>query len=312
MHSPQRGAVPPHHSPARPEVDTVSEIVYIDGAYLPKEDAKISVFDHGVLYGDGIFEGIRFYKRNVFRLDEHIDRLISSAKYLLLSLPWSKEEMAEAVLETCRRNKLDDGYIRLVITRGSGTLGLNPYLCPRPTMFVIVSKIQLYPTEYYEKGLPIITAATRRYGADALSPRVKSLNYLNNIMAKLEAVHAGVLEAIMLDQNGFIVECTGDNVFVVKQGVLYTPPTYQGALRGITRDAVLELAKAHNIPVREERLTLYEAYDADEFFLTGTAAEVVPVISIDKRPIADGKPGPITQKLTEAFHAITASQGRKF
>lgn len=290
----------------------MSEIVYIDGQFYPKEEARISVFDHGVLYGDGVFEGIRYYNRNIFRLEEHIERLLSSAKYILLNTPWSAKEIEEAVVETCRRNKMDDGYLRLCITRGQGTLGLNPYLCPKPTMFIIATKIQLYPAEYYEKGLPIITAATRRYHAGALSPRVKSLNYLNNIMAKLEAVHSGTLEAIMLDDQGFIVECTGDNVFAVKKGVLYTPPTYQGALRGITRDTVIELAGHLGIPVREERLTLYEAYDADEFFLTGTAAEIVPVIEIDKRPIGNKEPGRITNEIRRRFHELTSVDGVKF
>ncbi|MBI1292107.1 branched-chain-amino-acid transaminase [bacterium] len=290
----------------------MSEIVYIDGEFLPKDQAKISVFDHGVLYGDGVFEGIRYYQRNIFRLEEHIERLLSSAKYILLDVPWSAKEIADAVVETCRRNKQDDGYLRLCITRGQGTLGLNPYLCPKPTMFIIATKIQLYPAEYYEKGLPIITAATRRYHAGALSPRVKSLNYLNNIMAKLEAVHSGTLEAIMLDDQGFIVECTGDNVFAVKKGVLYTPPTYQGALRGITRDAVIEIAGRLGITVKEERLTLYEAYDADEFFLTGTAAEIVPVIEIDKRKIGNHEPGPITREIRGHFHELTTVDGVRF
>lgn len=290
----------------------MSEIVYIDGQFLPKEEAKISVYDHGFLYGDGVFEGIRYYKRNVFRLDEHLERLEDSARYLMMKPLPSRAELAAAVTETCRRNAWDDGYIRLVISRGTGNMGLNPYLCPKPSVIVICTKIQLYPTEYYQKGLPIITAATRRYHSGALSPRVKSLNYLNNIMAKLEAVHAGVLEAIMLDDQGFIVECTGDNFFIVKKGVLYTPPTYQGALRGITRDAVLELAKAAGIPVREERLTLYEAYNADECFLTGTAAELIPVTEIDRRTIGAGQPGPVTRLLLDAFHTITSQQGTKF
>jgi branched-chain amino acid aminotransferase len=291
---------------------SMPDIVYLDGQYLPKEEAKISVFDHGVLYGDGIFEGIRFYQRNVFRLRQHIDRLLSSARYLMLKMPWSAEELCEITLETCRRNGLDDGYIRLVVTRGTGTIGLNPYLCPTPSLFIIVCKIQLYPVEFYEKGLPIITAATRRYGSQAMSPRVKSLNYLNNIMAKMEAVHAGVQEAIMLDDHGFIVECTGDNFFIIKNGELFTPPTYQGALRGITRDAVIDLARGLSIPVREERLTLFEAYDADECFLTGTAAEVVPVNMIDRRVIGDGQPGRLTQQITQKFREITALDGMKF
>lgn len=290
----------------------MSEIVYVDGNYVPAEDAKISVFDHGLLYGDGVFEGIRFYKRNVFRLSDHLDRLLMSAKYIMLNPKHSKEQLAQIVLETCRRNGLDDGYIRLLVTRGAGTLGLNPYLCENPALICIASKIQMYPMEYYEKGLPIITAATRRISADALSPRVKSLNYLNNVMAKIEAIQAGVLEALMLDRNGFIVECTGDNFFMVRDGILFTPPTYQGALRGVTRDAVIELARQQGIRVCEERLTLYEAYTADEAFLTGTAAEVVPVSRIDSRQIGDGRPGEVTNRLREAFQVITAQDGEKF
>lgn len=290
----------------------MAEIVYVNGQFLPRDQAKVSVFDHGLLYGDGVFEGIRFYKRNVFRLRQHLDRLYSSAKYIMLDIPGTRDELAEIVLETCRRNNLDDGYIRLLITRGEGTLGLNPFLCKMAGVVVIASRIQMYPQEYYEKGLPLITAATRRFGHEALSPRVKSLNYLNNIMAKIEAIHCGVLEALMLDQHGYIVECTGDNVFLVKDGIVYTPPVYQGALRGITRDAVMELASKAGIEVREDRLTLYEAYDADECFLTGTAAEIIPVNSIDRRIIGDGKPGPVTAQLLAAFQELTCVDGEKF
>jgi len=290
----------------------VSEIVYLDGQFVPADQAKISVFDHGVLYGDGIFEGIRFYRRNIFRLREHIERLYDSAKYILLNINETPEQMAEIVAETCRRNGMENGYIRLVVTRGTGTLGLNPYLCPKPTVFCIVTTIKLYPQEYYDHGLPIITAATRRFSSDAVSPRVKSLNYLNNILAKMEAVHCGTQEAIMLDMQGYIVECTGDNFFIVKNGVVFTPPTYQGALRGITRDAVIEIAQSLKIPVREERLTLYEAYTADECFLTGTAAELVPVSSIDRRTIGTGQPGRITNQILAEFRKITTAQGMKF
>jgi branched-chain amino acid aminotransferase len=290
----------------------VSEIVYINGEFHPRENARISVFDHGVLYGDGIFEGIRFYNRNLFRLDEHLERLESSAKYILLKMPWSRKELADIVAETCRRNRLDDGYIRLCITRGEGTLGLNPLVCNNPGIFVIVSKIQLYPREYYENGLPIITGATRRNSPDCVNPRVKSLNYLNNILAKIEAVHCGVQEAIMLDSQGYIVECTGDNFFIVKKGVVMTPPVYQGALRGITRDCVLQISARLGIPAGEERMTLYEAYDADECFLTGTAAEIVPVATIDSRVIGNGKPGPITTRLREEFVKSTQVDGVRF
>jgi len=290
----------------------VSEVIYVNGEFLPKDQAKISVFDHGLLYGDGVFEGIRFYGRNIFRLEEHLERLYSSAKYIMLKPPKSHQELIELTAETCRRNGHDDGYIRLIVTRGEGTLGLNPYACTEPGLIIIASKIQLYPQEYYEKGLPVIVAATRRFSPDGLSPRVKSLNYLNNIMAKMEAIHSGVQEAIMLDQSGFIVECTGDNFFIIRKGVVFTPPTYQGALRGVTRDAVIEIAKEKGIEVREERLTLYEAFEADECFLTGTAAEIIPVIAIDRRPIGDSKPGPITGDLIAAFRKITTEQGVKF
>jgi len=293
-------------------VSQPEEIIYIDGKFYPKSEAKVSVFDHGLLYGDGIFEGLRFYKRNIFRLSEHLERLFSSAKYILLNIPLTREQITEALCETCRRNPYEDGYIRLMVTRGDGPLGLNPYSCTNPTVIIIASKISLYPEQSYREGLPIVTVTTRRTAPDSLSPRVKSLNYLNNIMAKIEAVHCGVLEAIMLDHNGYIVECTADNFFIVKKGIIYTPPIYQGALKGITRDAMIELAREEGIVVKEERLTLFEAYDADEAFLTGTAAEAVPISSIDRRVMGDGKPGPITLKLTEKFKAITPMQGVKF
>ncbi len=288
------------------------EIVYLNGEFVPSDQARLSVFDRGVLYGDGVFEGIRVYNRNIFRLREHIERLYSSAKYIMLPIPYSHEELTGIIVETCQRNNVEDGYIRLVLTRGVGDLGLNPFACKDPGLFVIASSVRLYPREYYEKGLPIVTAATRRFNSAALSGRVKSLNYLNNILAKIEAIHAGVPEALMLDPEGHIVECTGDNFFIVKGGEIFTPPTYQGALRGITRDAVIELARGAGITVREERLTLYEAYDADECFLTGTAAEVVPVVIIDQRPIGDGKPGPLTGKLIELFGTITAKDGVRY
>jgi branched-chain amino acid aminotransferase len=290
----------------------MSDAIYINGEFCTPENAKISVFDHGLLYGDGVFEGIRFYEKNIFRLEEHLDRLQSSAKYLILKIPLDREALIEAVKETCRRSGLEDGYIRLIVTRGTGTLGLNPFACNNPSLIIIVSKIRLYPEEFYENGMPIIVAATRRYGSDVLAPRVKSLNYLNNILAKMEAIHAGVQEALMLDNQGFIVECTGDNIFIVKDQVVFTPPIYQGALRGITRDVVLELAHEAGFETRQERFSLYEAYDADECFLTGTAAEIVPVIDIDQRPIGDAKPGAITKELTRRFKTITGSDGVPF
>lgn len=286
-------------------------LIYIDGEYLPKSQAKVSVFDHGLLYGDGVFEGIRCYRRNVFRLDAHLERLYDSAKAILINIPMGIDEMREATLETIRRNNFDDCYLRTVVTRGVGDLGISPHTCKKPSVIIIAATIALYPKEFYETGLPIITAATRRVPPDSFSPRIKSLNYLNNILARMEAFHAGVQEAIMLDRDGYIVECTADNFFVVKKGVLFTPPTYQGALRGVTRDAVIDVARESGIDVREERLTQYEAYVADEVFLTGTGAEMIPVVSIDKRTIGDGKPGPMFRMLLEKFRAITSVQGTK-
>lgn len=285
--------------------------IYIDGTFHAKEDAKVSVFDHGLLYGDGVFEGIRCYQRNIFRMKEHMDRIYDSAKAILLEIPMTPEELAEATAETIRRNGFDDCYVRLVVTRGIGDLGINPYLCKKASVIIIASTIALYPKELYETGLNIITASTRRVPADSFSPRIKSLNYLNNILAKMEAVHGGCAEAIMLDHSGFIVECTADNFFVVKNGELFTPPTYQGALRGVTRDTVLDIAKEMGIHTREERLTLYEAYTADEVFLTGTGAELIPVIAIDKRKIGPGTPGPMFAKLLTRFREIVTKQGMK-
>jgi len=286
-------------------------IIFLDGEFVPKSQAKVSVFDHGVLYGDGVFEGIRLYQKNIFRMEQHMDRLWDSAHAILLDIPMTKEEMTEATAETCRRNGLEDGYVRLVVTRGEGTLGLDPFKCPKPSVFIIAASIQLYPKEFYTQGLKVITAAQRRIAPDTFSARVKSLNYLNNIMAKVQAIKAGVLEAFMLNSQGYILEATGDNVFLIKDGVLYTPPTYMGALRGITRDAVLDIARREGITIVEEPFTQYEVYTADECFLTGTAAEVIPVTEADSRPIADGKPGPITKKLIEEFHKITCTEGYK-
>jgi branched-chain amino acid aminotransferase len=284
-------------------------IIYIDGEYVAKKDAKISVFDHAVLYGDGVFEGIRLYGGNVFRLEQHLERLWDSARSIMLDIPISREEMTQVVCETCRRNNLRDGYIRLVVTRGEGDLGLAPWLCPKPTIFCIASRIQMYPEEFYTKGLDIITAATRRVPPDTYSGRTKSLNYLNNIMAKINARMGNALEALMLNQDGFVVEATGDNVFLIKKGELFTPPVYMSALRGITRDAVVDIAKGMGLPVREEPFTLYEVYTADEMFLTGTAAELISVVKVDGRVIGSGKPGPITLKLLEKFRALTHEDG---
>lgn len=287
----------------------MESIIYVDGQYLPQSQAKISVLDHGVLYGDGVFEGIRLYSRNLFRLKEHLDRLWDSAHAIILDIPGTREQMAEIVAETCRRNNLENGYIRLVVTRGIGELGLSPEKCNSPSVFCIASSIKLYPDEYYENGLEIITAATRRISPDAFSVRIKSLNYLNNVMAKINATNAGMLEALMLNAEGYVLEATGDNVFLVKGGRLLTVPTYMGALRGITRDAVVDLARDSGIPFAEQPITLYEVYTADEMFLTGTAAEVIPVSKVDGRPIGNGRPGEITKRLLQRFHEITTTDG---
>lgn len=290
----------------------MSEIVYIDGQYYPRESAKISVFDHGFLYGDGVFEGIRAYDGCIFRLREHLERLYASARYLLLTIPYTAEELTEIVKETCRRNNLRSAYIRLIVSRGDGELGLSPSRCPRACVICIAGSIKMYPKECYDNGMAIITASTERNAAESINPRVKSLNYVNNILGKIEAENANAFEALMCNREGFIVEATADNVFVVSKGSLLTPPTWQGALRGITRDAVIESAKKLGIPVTEEPITRYEVYNADEMFLTGTAAEVIPVTKVDRRPIGTGMPGPITAKLLEQFRAMVRSDGEKF
>lgn len=275
--------------------------IYLDGQFVDEPDAKVSVFDHGLLYGDGVFEGIRFYNGRVFLLEEHLDRLYDSAKAILLTLPLERPVLREAVLETCRQNNLRDGYIRLVVTRGKGDLGLNPNRCKQPTVFIIAASIELYPEKYYTEGLRVNTVPTQRVSPAALSPAIKSLNYLNNIMAKVEGVRAGAMEALMLNHKGEVAECTGDNIFLVKQGILKTPSTDAGILEGITRNAILELARAADIPTQEIALTRHDVYAADECFLTGTAAEVIPVVKCDGRPIGNGKPGPITRQLRERF-----------
>ena len=283
--------------------------IYVDGKYQNERDAKVSVFDHGLLYGDGVFEGIRAYNGRVFKLKEHIDRLFYSAKAILLTIPMSPRAVMEAVLETCRRNKVRDGYIRLVVTRGVGTLGLNPNRCKRPSVIVIAGEIQLYPKEFYEKGLEIITVPTTRNLHSALNPAIKSLNYLNNILAKIEANNAGCEEAIMLNAEGFVAECTGDNLFLVKDDQLSTPPLSAGALYGITRGVVIDLAREEGLPVSEPNLTRYDVFNAEECFLTGTGAELIPVVKVDGRIIGRGKPGPITQKLERKYRALTQVSG---
>lgn len=283
--------------------------VYLDGELVDEKEAKISVFDHGLLYGDGVFEGIRSYNSRVFRLEEHLKRLYRSAKAIMLKIPLSPEEMKENVLLTLRTNGLRDAYIRLVITRGEGDLGLDPKKCKKPTIIIITSKIVLYPEEFYKKGLELITVATRRNVPEALNPCIKSLNYLNNILAKIEANNAGVSEAIMLNADGFVTECTGENIFIIREGLLLTPPPWVGTLEGITRGVVMELADGLGIKVKEEVLTRYDLYNADECFLTGTAAEIVPVVKIDGRVIAQGVPGSYTLKLMTAFHELTQKEG---
>ena len=279
--------------------------VYVNGELFDKQDAKVSVYDHGLLYGDGVFEGIRSYAGKVFRLQEHIDRLWDSAKAIWLEIPISKEEMAKAIVDTLAVNGIQDGYIRLVVTRGCGTLGLDPNRCSHPQVIIITDHIALYPPEFYEKGLEIITVSTVRNHPAALNPRVKSLNYLNNILAKIEGLQADCVEALMLNHKGEVAECTGDNIFIVRNGLLSTPPTDAGILEGITRDAVIGLAREAGIAVREVALTTYDVYVADECFLTGTAAEVIPVVKLDARPIGNGTPGPITRDLSQRFHKLT-------
>ncbi len=281
--------------------------IYIDGVFYPEAEAKISVFDHGLLYGDGVFEGIRFYNGRVFRLEEHIDRLYDSARAILLQIPLSKAEMTEALLQSCRENNLRDGYVRLVVTRGVGDLGLNPKNCPRATVIIIAASIKLYPEELYRNGLDVVTCSTRRIAPGALSPSVKSLNYLNNILAKIEAGDAG--EGLMLNEQGYVAECTGDNVFILKNGQISTPPVSAGALRGITRDVVFEIGKELGYTVAEPELTRYDLFVADECFLTGTAAEIIPVVKLDGRPIGDGKPGKVTAQFIARFRELTQSTG---
>jgi len=283
--------------------------IFIDGKYYSERDAKVSVFDHGLLYGDGVFEGIRAYHGRVFKLKEHIDRLFCSAKAILLELPMSHAQFMKATVETCRKNNLRDGYIRLVVTRGVGTLGLGPRSCKHPSVIIIADKIQLYPPELYQRGLDIITVPTVRNLHSALNPAIKSLNYLNNILAKIEANNAGVEEAVMLNAEGFVAECTGDNLFIVKNRALFTPPLSAGALYGITRQTVIELAEEAGLKVSEPNLTRYDLFNADECFLTGTGAELIPVVKIDGRVIGTGKPGPITRRLEEDYHALTKVSG---
>ena len=284
-------------------------LIYIDGEFLPKAEAKVSVFDHGLLYGDGVFEGIRSYNGRVFKLDEHLERLYDSAKSIMLEVPISIETMKETVLETLRRNHLTEAYIRLIITRGVGDLGLDPDKCPKPSIIIIADKIVLYPQKFYEEGLEIVTASVRRNYAEAINPRIKSLNYLNNILAKIEGKQAGAEEVLMLNAEGYVVECSGDNIFWIKNETLVTPPVHMGILEGVTRNSVIHLAQDAGIHVEERVFTRHDLYIADECFLTGTAAEVIPVVKIDRRAIGDGHPGKITQRLISAFRQYANSCG---
>lgn len=285
--------------------------IYLNGKFVDKEDAKISVFDHGYLYGDGVFEGIREYNGTVFRLDEHLDRLYGGAKAVMLDIPLTKEEMKEALCETLRQNNLKDSYIRLVVSRGEGDLGLDPRKCSKPTVVIIASSIQLYSKELYDNGMKAMTTYMRRNSPASLDPQIKSLNYLNNILAKIEANRCGYAEAIFLNENGYVAECTGDNIFIAAGGALITPPVTIAALGGITRKTSIEIAQKLGIKVEEKQFTLYNLYSADECFLTGTAAEAIPVVEIDGRVIGTGKPGPITKKILNGFTEVVDKIGTK-
>ncbi|MCD6419847.1 MAG: branched-chain-amino-acid transaminase [Synergistetes bacterium] len=286
-------------------------LVYMNGSFVPKEEAKVSVFDHGFLYGDGVFEGIRAYDGVIFRLNRHIRRLYNSAKAIRLEIPMSEEEMIKATVETVKVNNLRDAYIRLVVSRGEGDLGLDPRKCLRPNVIIIADEIVLFPEELYEKGLEIVTAAPRKNYGEVLSPQIKSLNYLSSVMAKIEAIEAGRIEALMITREGYVAEGTGDNVFIVKNGVLMTPPPYVGILEGITREAVMEIAQDMGIKVLETPFTRFDVYAADECFLTGTAAEMIPVIAVDGRKINDGEVGPTFRKLLRKFREIVKNDGVK-
>jgi branched-chain amino acid aminotransferase len=310
-HAPTADAViePAVESRARPSTGIKNAKIYVDGRFYPEATAKISVLDHGLLYGDGIFEGIRFYNGRVFRLEEHLARLWDSARSICLEIPMSMRAMSEAVLETVRQNRVRDGYIRLLVTRGVGNLGLNPTQCKHPSVIIIAATIALYHESFYRKGLTIVTCATRRSNAAALNPAVKSLNYLNNVMARIEANLAGADEALMLNDAGNVAECTADNVFIIKRGQIFTPPITAGALRGITRGIVFEIAGEHGIKISETDITRHDVFVADECFLTGTAAEIVPVVKADGRLIGNGKPGPITTRTIARFREMTRETG---
>jgi branched-chain amino acid aminotransferase len=287
--------------------------VYVNGRLCDKKDAKISVFDHGLLYGDGVFEGIRSYNRLVFKFNEHIERLYESAHTIMLTIPLTKKQMIKAVCDTLKANKLKDAYIRLIVTRGEGDLGLDPRKCKgNASVIIITDKIALYPARFYKEGLSTITVPTRQNITEALNPQIKSLNYLNNILAKIESCNAGYEEAIMLNDKGYVTECTGDNIFIVKKGILYTPPTFVGLLEGITRDAVIDIARKKKIHLQESLFTRHSIYNADECFLTGTAAEIIPVVRVDGRVISNGKPGAHTNMFMKEFRRLTKTDGKRY
>lgn len=287
------------------------QVIYMNGEFVKKEDAKISVYDHGFLYGDGVFEGIRSYNGNVFRLEEHLERLYDSAKSVMLEIPHTFEEMTQLVVETLRQNKLKDAYIRLVVSRGVGNLGLDPFSCAEPNVIVIAEPLSLFPKALYDSGIEIVSVASRRSRSDVLSPKVKSLNYMNNILVKIEASLAGVSEALMLNDQGYVAEGSADNIFIVRKNKLLTPPGYVGALEGITRNAIMEVAAEKGYQMEEGVFTRHDVYVADEVFLTGTAAEVIAVIKVDGRVIGDGTPGPVTNDLLEAFRELVQQDGVK-
>ncbi|HSQ42967.1 MAG TPA: branched-chain-amino-acid transaminase [Fibrobacteraceae bacterium] len=287
----------------------MTQVVYIDGKFYDKDNAKVSVFDHGYLYGDGVFEGIRAYNGRVFKLDEHVGRLFDSAKVIALNPGVTQDEMKQIILNTCAKNHIRDGYIRPIISRGIGDLGLNPYNCTKATVVCIAGSISLYPEKVYQEGMKIVTVPTPRNNNESLNPRVKSLNYLNNIMAKMEGIHAGAPEALMLNPSGMVAECTGDNIFIIKNGVVHTPNVQSGSLDGITRRTVIDVAKTRGLEVMEGPMSRFDIWVADEFFLTGTAAEVVPIVELDKRSIGNGQVGPLTKALIADFKAFVSQNG---
>ncbi|WP_082234415.1 branched-chain-amino-acid transaminase [Halobacillus massiliensis] len=283
--------------------------IYLSGEFVNKNEAVVSVYDHGFLYGDGVFEGIRVYEGNIFKLDEHLKRLYDSAKSIMLHIPFEKEELEQIIAETVRKNQLETAYIRVVVSRGTGNLGLDPASCSNPRLVVIAEALALFPKELYERGVRLASASSRRNRPDVLPPQVKSLNYLNNILVKLEANQAGVDEALMLNDQGYVTEGSADNIFIVKNGTIYTPPVYLGALEGITRNAIIDLAQEHGYEVKQEPFTRHDVYVADEVFLTGTAAEVIAAVEVDQRQVGDGKPGAVTNHLLSEFRKITTTDG---